>query len=81
LRASEPAGEILSVAKELGGAIGVPGEARLAGVKDVRVNVFTFSCLRVTLGEMHRSSRRFAKTANLLTMTPAAKDTVSLELL
>jgi hypothetical protein len=36
----EPAGEILSVTKELGGAIGVPGEAWLAGVKDVRVYVF-----------------------------------------
>ena len=37
LGCSEPAGEILSVAKELGRAIGVPGEARLAGVMDVRV--------------------------------------------
>jgi len=36
-----------------------------------------FSALRVTLGEMHRSPRRFAKAANLLTMTPSVKETVS----
>jgi hypothetical protein len=35
----------------------------------------------VLVDEMHRSSRRFAKVANLLTMTLAANDAASLVLL
>ena len=40
MQASEPADETLSVAKELGGAFGVPCKALLAGVMDVRVYAF-----------------------------------------
>jgi hypothetical protein len=40
-----------------------------------------FSGLQGMIGEMHRSSRRFAKAANLLTMTPVARVTVSLVLI
>jgi hypothetical protein len=45
--------------------------------RDVRVHVFAFSGLPVMIGGMDGSSRRFAEAANLLTMTPAAHDSIS----
>jgi len=41
------------------------------------VHVFAFPGLQAMIGRMHGSSRRFAEAANLLTMTPAAHDSIS----